>query len=403
MHFEQPLIYIRITMRLCQINDLEDDMVLGKSIYQLNGKLLLGAGFRINLQMKTKLLERGYTYVYIKEEGTEDVVPEEIVSDEISFQAKNQLAGKIYDIQNQTEFKNASVLKAADLLESGYLRDVSLSHDMKKIVEEILKDITSTGAKLLNSVMIKTADTYFLDHALNVVILSILIGRTYQFSHKELLSLGLGSFLHDIGKVVIEQMNESKDPEKAKELYTEHPKFGYLMLNNMPNISPLETQIVNQHHEKQDGLGFPSGLKGQNLPPKKSVDRVTKGHIYRLAEVCSVANAFDNLTCNPKGGEKHDPIDAIKQIILDAGTKYNKDVVKTLLKVVPYYPVGATIKVVEIMDPALIGHVGVVAKLHEYNINRPVIILTKNRHMKQIKPIIIDTLKLSKILLKLVV
>ena len=389
-------------MRICPVNDLEDDMVLGKSIYQLNGKLLLGAGFRINAQMKEKLLERGYTHIYIKEEGTEDVVPEEIVSDMISLQAKAQLASKIYDIQNRTEFKNASVSKAAYLLESGYLKDVSLSYDMKKIIEEILKDITSAGSQLLNSVMIKTADTYFLDHALNVTILSILIGRTYRFSHKELLSLGLGSFLHDIGKVVIEQMNESKDPKKAKKLYTEHPTFGYLMLNNMPNISPLETQIVNQHHENQDGLGFPSRLKGENLPPKKSVDRVTKGHIYRLAEICSVANTFDNLAYNPQDKEKHDPVSAIKQIILDAGTKYNKDVVKTFLKVVPYYPVGATIKIVDIVDTALIGYVGVVAKLHRDNINNPVIILTKNRYMKQIKPIIIDTLKTPKVLLKLV-
>ncbi|MFC1694410.1 HD-GYP domain-containing protein, partial [Candidatus Latescibacterota bacterium] len=224
----------------------------------------------------------------------------------------------------------------------------------------------------------------------------------YRFSHKELLSLGLGSFLHDIGKVVIEKMNESKDPEKAKELYTEHPTFGYKMLDNMPNISPLETQIVNQHHENQDGLGFPTGLKGQNLPPTKSEDRVTKGHIFRLAEVCSVANAFDNLTYNPQDRENNDPAYAIKQIILDAGTKYNKDVVKTLLKVVPYYPVGATIKVVDIMDPDLIGYVGVVAKLHEDNINKPVIILTKNRYMKQIKPIIINTLQLSKVFLKIV-
>ena len=74
-----------------------------------------------------------------------------------------------------------------------------------------------------------------------------------------------------------------------------------------------------------------------------------------------------------------------------------------LLKIVPYYPVGATIKIVNIIDPALVDYMGVVAKIHEDNINKPVIILTKNRYMKQIKPIIIDTLKLSKVLLKLVV
>ena len=103
-------------MRMIPVKDLEDDMVLGKSIYQLNGKLLLGAGFRIDSQMKAKLIERGYTHVYIVEEGTDDVVPEEIVSEQVSFEAKNQLAGKIYDIQNQTEFKSASVAQATQRL-----------------------------------------------------------------------------------------------------------------------------------------------------------------------------------------------------------------------------------------------------------------------------------------------
>ncbi len=378
-------------------------MILGKSIYQLNGKLLLGAGFRISQQMKAKLIERGYTHVYIHEEGTEEVEPEEIVSEQVGFEARSQLAGKIFDIQNQKDFKNASAAKVSDMLDDGSLRDTNITGDMRRIVEEILKDISAAGAKVLNTVMIKTADTMFLDHALNTAVLSIMIGRRYRFSQKELLSLGLGAFLHDIGKIVIQQMNKNTDPAKSKELYKEHSTYGYMILNNQPGVSPLETQIVNQHHEQQNGKGFPTGLKGQNLPPTKSVDRVTKGHIFRLAEVVSVANAFDNLSFNPNDREENDPIQAVKEIILKAGTVYNKDIVKMLLTVVPYYPVGATIKVIDILDPALIGYIGVVAKLHNENINKPTIILTQNRFKKKIKPIVIDTMKLKKVVLKLVV
>jgi len=353
--------------------------------------------------MKRKLEERGYTHVYIMEEGTEDVVPDDIVSDEVSFEAKNKLASKIYDIQNQAEFKNASVAKAADLIEKGYLKKTRITYGMRNIVGEILKDISSAGARLLNSVMIKTADTFFLDHALNVAVLSILIGKKYRFSQKELLSLGLGAFLHDIGKIIIEQMNESDDSTKSKELYKEHPTLGYLMLSNSPNVSPLETQIVNQHHEYQDGTGFPSGLKGENLPPVKSIQRTTKNRIFRLAEIVTVADAFDNLAYNPLTREENDPINAIRQIILGAGKKYNREVVRTLLQVVPYYPVGATIEVVDLVDPRLEGYVGVVAKLHDDNINKPVIILTKDRLGKKIKPIVVDTAKLKKVELRLVV
>ena len=88
-------------MRLYPINDIQEDMILGKSIYQLNGKLLFGAGMRISTAIKAKLEERSYTHVYVMEEGTDDVVPEDIVSYEVSFTAKNQLAKTIYDIQNE--------------------------------------------------------------------------------------------------------------------------------------------------------------------------------------------------------------------------------------------------------------------------------------------------------------
>jgi len=155
----------------------------------------------------------------------------------------------------------------------------------------------------------------------------------------------------------------------------------------------MDTQVVNQHHEYQDGSGFPIGLKGQNLSPIQPITREGKGQIYRLAEICCVINAFDNMVFNPLKGKQKGPEYAIKKLITDSEKIYNRDVVQTLLKVVPFYPVGATIRVVNMVDPHLIGYVGVVAKINEKNINKPVIILTKNKFLKNIKPMIIDTSK----------
>ena len=69
-------------------------MVLGKSIYTVNHQLLLGAGYRINNEIKDKLIERGYNHIYIMEEGTEDIIPEDIISDEVRHQAQYNLATK---------------------------------------------------------------------------------------------------------------------------------------------------------------------------------------------------------------------------------------------------------------------------------------------------------------------
>lgn len=390
-------------MRLCSIHELEEGVILGRSIYHANGKLLLGAGFRVNGLMKAKLVERGYTHIYIMEEGTEDVVPEDVISDEVRHQARMKLADKVTEMKNLSDFRDLSYSKATSLLEKGYLKKVNITYDMRMIVEEILKDISTSGAKFLNTVMVKTADTSFLDHAINTTVLSILIGRKYRFSKAELMSLALGTFLHDIGKIVIEQIKGSEDPKTAKDLYREHPTFGYLLIRDSSDVTPMETQVVNQHHERQDGEGFPIGLQGQNLPPIKPIARETKGQIFRLAEICCVANAFDNLAYPNRKEGSVDLEGAVKKLILDAEKCYNRDIVQTLLQVVPVYPVGASVKVLDIVDPHLIGYRGVVAKINENHINKPVIILTRNKFMNKIKPIIIDTSRLTTVELQLVV
>jgi HD-GYP domain-containing protein (c-di-GMP phosphodiesterase class II) len=389
-------------MRLSSIQELNESFILGKSIYHANGKLLLGAGYRITDVMRAKLIERGYSHVYVMEEGTEEVVPEDVISEEVRLQAKAKFADKISEIKSQAEFREMSYTKATDLIQKGYLNKVNITYDMRMIVEEILKDISTAGAKFLNTVMVKSTQSNFIDHAINTTVVAILIGRKYRFNKGELTSLALGTFLHDIGKLVLEQVS-GNDEKTREELYREHPTFGYLMIRDSTEVTPMETQVVNQHHEYQDGSGFPIGLQGQNLPPIKPVVRETKGQIFRLAEICCVANAFDNLAYDPKQCNPMDLENAVKKMVIDSEKIYNRDVVQTLLQVVPIYPVGASIKVVDIVDPYLIGYRGVVARINEQHLNKPVIILTRNKFMKKIKPIIIDTSKLSTIELQLIV
>ncbi|MFC1552851.1 HD-GYP domain-containing protein, partial [Candidatus Latescibacterota bacterium] len=252
--------------------------------------------------------------------------------------------------------------------------------------------------------MIKSEESYFFDHACNTAVLAILIGKQYRFSKDELKSLALGTFLHDIGKKVTEKIKDSDNSAKPSDLYNEHPTFGYLLLDNSGGkITPMETQIVNQHHELQDGSGFPIGLKGQNQPPVKTINADNKGRIYRLAEICCVVNAFDNMVYNPMKSKQLSQGQALKQMILDSGRLYNKNIVQTLLKVVPYYPVGISVKVINIIDPHLIGYLGVVARINEHDINKPVIVLIKDKFQKKIKPIILDTSKLKHVDLEVII
>ncbi len=387
-------------MRLCPLSEVEDGMVLGKSIYMMSGRLLLGAGFRITMEIRDKLTGMGYSHIYVTEEGTEDVIPEDVISEELRHQAQSKLAGKIEEIQNLTRFQEMTVAKAAELIENGYLQKVNISYEMRQVVREILKEISATGVKFQNTILFKAKDTFFLDHAINTTILSILIGNRFQFSRQELTHLALGSFLHDIGKIILDQIGD--DPLKTgHSLHREHPTFGRLLLKNSPDISPMEIQTVNQHHEYQDGSGFPIGLYGENLPPVKSAHR-KRGTIFRFAEICCVTNTYDNLVMNPLGDERRTPEDALRSLIVDAGKLYNKTIVSALHEIIPIFPIGSTVLIEDIIDPTLTGAYGVVARINENRLNRPVIILTMNKLRMKMKPIMIDTSKLHNIKLKLV-
>ncbi len=389
-------------MRMCPTKEITDGMILGRSIYQGNGRLLLAAGYRITYDVKSRLLDRHYPFVYVMESGTEDIIPEDVITDEIRLQSSAALDDQADKVKKFFQFQNLSRDRVYDMLKNGYLKNMNITRDMRTITEEILKDITSAGVKFMNTILFKSRDSYLLDHAINTTILAILIGRKYRFSQSELLDLALGTFLHDFGKIIIEKIREASPGKLADDLLAEHPTFGYLLLRNSRDSSPVVSQIVNQHHECQDGSGYPIGLKGQNLPPLKTIIRETKGTMYRLAEITAVANAYDGMVLNPFKEKQLSPIEAMKQLVLKAGDKYNKDIIATLNQIVPVFPVGTYVRIKNIIDPTLIGYRGVVAKLNENNLNKPLIILLKDRSMKRIEPAALDTSKLKTIELELI-
>jgi HD-GYP domain-containing protein (c-di-GMP phosphodiesterase class II) len=317
------------------------------------------------------------------------------------MQAQVQMVNKTKKIEESFKFQDMTRSKIIKSLEEGNLKNINIAYGLRKLIEEIISEISGAGSKFLNTLMIKSKDNYFVDHAINTTVLSIIIGKRYKFNKTELATLALGCFLHDVGKIIIDQI--SKDGVVDDQLYKEHTTFGYLLLKNDSSISPMEIQIVNQHHECQDGTGFPIGLRGQNLPPVKADGRETKGQIFRLAEICAVANAYDNFVLNPLNGEKLGPQEVIKKMMLGAGTLYNKDIVQTLSQVIAAFPVGSYVKIINIVDPALIGSFGVVAKINRDDLSKPVIIITTNKYKKKIKPIMIDTSKLKLIDLELVI
>ncbi|WP_028551679.1 HD-GYP domain-containing protein [Paenibacillus sp. UNC451MF] len=122
--------------------------------------------------------------------------------------------------------------------------------------------------------MVRAKDDYTYQHNIGVGVLSTLIGRWMNFSEPELANLSLAATLHDIGKVKIpdEILNKpGKLTDAEYELVKKHTIFGYEMLRETQGISHRIALVALQHHEREDGKGYPLGLLKPKIDPLSSI------------------------------------------------------------------------------------------------------------------------------------
>ncbi|MCX7726944.1 MAG: hypothetical protein N2053_08850 [Chitinispirillaceae bacterium] len=393
------------------IDDVTPDMVLGESIYLPSGELLLATGNRIKERYRKKLLEMGYKSLLIEVEGTEHIRPQSTIS-EI---AQNEMHSALQSTEKElsAELKNFREMSSEQIKEiikknKNHLNKYIMSTGIAKALEKFIEEIMSQTSIVLNLSVIRQTQPSLFTHALNVTITSLCIGRKYKFSYEEMRQLGIGALNYDLGLIAVTEniLQKSLDEltEEEMKLYRQHTIFGYIMLSQNHLIPSTSAAVALQHHEHQDGSGFPKGIKGDNRPPLKDFSR--QKMIHRFSEIVAVADVYNAcIYGRPLLGIKNEMSvkEAMKRVILDSGTKLNSEIVKTLLSIIPVFPVGSRFKIVNAPTPQLIGYYGVVAKDNPDCLEAPQIIIYETKNHQRIKPILIDLSKHSGFTLELTV
>jgi putative nucleotidyltransferase with HDIG domain len=141
-------------------------------------------------------------------------------------------------------------------------------------------------------------DPYTAGHSERVSALSVLIARQLSLSEAEVDIIRLGALLHDIGKIgVADHILRKPGPLSADEFeqIRRHPGLGARILRKVPFLEP-HLAIVELHHERPDGKGYPFGLLGDNIPMDARIvhvadafDAMTSARAYRPARAAQVA------------------------------------------------------------------------------------------------------------------
>ena len=141
-------------------------------------------------------------------------------------------------------------------------------------------------------------DPYTAGHSERVSALSVLIARQLSLSEAEVDIIRLGALLHDIGKIGVADHILRKPGALSADEFEQirrHPGLGARILRKVPFLEP-HLAIVELHHERPDGKGYPFGLLGDNIPLDARIvhvadafDAMTSARAYRPARAASVA------------------------------------------------------------------------------------------------------------------
>jgi len=170
---------------------------------------------------------------------------------------------------------------------------------------------------------IEMRDEYTGNHTARVRVYSHLIGQQLELRQKDLDLILLGTPLHDIGKIGIEDSILKKPgkltPEEFEKMKT-HTTLGAKILEQVPELAEI-IPIVRSHHERWDGRGYPDGLSGEN--------------INRLARIVAVADAFDAMTSDRPYRKGMAPEVAFAEIERMVGKQFDPEAASAFLAIKP--------------------------------------------------------------------
>ena len=315
-------------MRLVPIEYVRPNTVLGKSLFDIDGRILLRAGVVLRENTIAKIKQINILSIYIVDKySTEEI--EDIIKPELRQKTIITIKEAFSNIGrlNKTNPEKNS--------ESDYTwQEQSYFYNIGKMAVNLIDDILSHKDVMLALVDIRSMDNYMYSHSVNVAVISLTIGMAFKLSKKKLEALCTGALIHDIGKSLLPREvldKQHKLKEEEKEIMKQHPRLGYKYLSSTYNINSLSKLIVLQHHERSDGKGYPDGISQDN--------------IIDLCHIVSVANAYDNLSTDLPEKRAMFPSDVLEYLMSHSGTKFDYNIVNAFCRIVIPFPKGTIVEI----------------------------------------------------------
>ncbi|MDT8863027.1 HD-GYP domain-containing protein [Alkalihalobacillus sp. MEB130] len=197
----------------------------------------------------------------------------------------------------------------------------------------LFEKITQEPDNLLKLHHYSTKEDYLYHHAVYVSILSVYLGYKLNYKRADWLQIGFSGLLADIGMAKIAPSILKKtgpltsiDFEEIKK----HPIYSYNMLKGVTGVTDSVLLAVLQHHERQDGSGYPLAANERKL--------------HQFSKVIAVADVYHAMTSERYYRTKRSPFQVIEEIVKEQFGMYDLKVVQALVKSLVVVATGSKVR-----------------------------------------------------------
>ena len=254
------------------------------------------------------------------------------------------------------------------MLQSGRL-DVELA---RETVSPMLDSMMRNPNALIWLTRMKQHDSYIFSHALNSSIWGLAFARHLGMERDEIYEVGLGCLLMDVGKTQLPLtllLKPGPLSEEEWKLARSHVSLSKSILRGMEGVTPRIMDMVQGHHERYDGSGYPEAKKGAGIPT--------------FAKIAGLVDTYDALVSfRPYAGERP-PHEAARYLYSLRGTQFQDEVVVKFMQVLGAFPTGS---VVELNT----GAVGVVLAQNQQRLRPRLALVLDDAKRRLSAPAVVD-------------
>ncbi len=282
------------------------------------------------------------------------------------------------------EIKSARLIKEeAQNVVRNVMQDIRMgrsieSDRVKRVVNTMVDSILRNEDALVSLTRIKNYDEYTFVHSLDVCIFCLSMGRHLSLSREEMMEVGIGALLHDVGKMRIPSQILKKPAALTANEWVEmrkHPIYSREVMEECKEITENSKQMALQHHERYNGSGYPFGLKGDA--------------IGMFGQLAAIVDFYDAVTSDRPYQRAIQPHDGIRQIYERAQLEFNQLLVERFIQCIGIYPFGTLV----LLDTE---EMGIVCGVNSETLLRPKVLVThENSKMPYPDPLLCNLMEKS--------